>query len=569
MTIDPKRAIGNPDKEPNDASGKHDDDATQVSGNSGKNHPKTTETKEFRVKWCINNALEKTKAKTIYAGLLATLMESHPDEVIILDHNREEHVWDAKYTFEEQVEYLKKSALPINEAQSKSEKKFHRWYATHTIRSSLSLSDLKNHYQVSKIIKQTNAYATIHHFALKEWDIAHLGFLRGWNNIHINVDAATARLQKASHQIDTSCPKFKIATTRIRPSNKPKKLNFSTQAYEVQCLRDESKQMAKILTSGSFREQMTFIPYSYKHTKPEIFLNALRSHEKELRKTWVLKIHGFTEETIDHVKEELLRSGATDITPSYRGKDTGEWKILLGSDIIRDYYEWLTHTLPTIVSKIPDEIKAKTPPNFPSPAINSRPPAAQQDDGTVGDDDSYATMLSNAMSIASVDYGEFEAEEAASNIPSNIVDPTIKSYAQATKTDVSDITSAQKSQPATPSSTDHSNMTDVLQQLETSKAEQDNLRAQLQRVTNVVEQQAATTSKLELLIEKLLAQMTHAAPVASDPHPLTDTPEKPKPKKRQNVNHTPTKLIFNDDTTDSTEHDAEPPSPDTDQAMQE
>jgi hypothetical protein len=112
-------------------------------------------------------------------------------------------------------------------------------------------------------------------------------------------------------------------------------------------------------------------------------------------------------------------------------------------------------------------------------------------------------------------------------------------------------------------------MTDVLQQLETSKAEQDNLRAQLQRVTNVVEQQAATTSKLELLIEKLLSQMTHAAPVASDPHPLTDTPEKPKPKKRQNVNHTPTKLIFNNDTTDSAEHDAEPPSPDTDQAMQE
>jgi hypothetical protein len=568
MTIDPKRAIGNPDKEMNDASVKHDDDATQVSGNSGKNHPKTTEPKEYRVKWCINNALEKTKAKTIYAGLLATLLESHPDEVIILDHNREEHVWDAKYTFEEQVEYLKKSALPINEAQSKSEKKFHRWYATHTIRSTLSLSDLKNHYQVSKIIKQTNAYATIHRFALKEWDIAHLGFLRGWNNIHINVDAATARLQKASQQIDSTCPNFKIATTRIRPSNKPKKLNFSTQAYEVQCLRDDSKQMAKILTSGSFREQMTFIPYSYKHTKPEIFLNALRSHENELRKTWVLKIHGFTEAAIDCVKTEILRSGATDITPSYRGRETGEWKILLGSDIIRDYYEWLTNTLPTIVSKIPDEIKAKTPTNFPSPAINSRPPAAQQDDGTIGDDDSYATMLSNAMSIASVDYGDFEAEEAASNIPTNIVDPTIKSYAQATKTDVSDITSAQKSQPATPSSNDTSNMTDVLKQLETSKAEQDNLRAQLQRVTNVVEKQAETTSKLESLIEKLLAQMTHAETVASDPHPLTDTPEKPKPKKRQNVNHTPTKLIFHDAAADS-EQNVDQPSPDADQAMQE
>jgi hypothetical protein len=568
MTIDPKRAIGNPDKDMKDASDKHDDDATAVSGNSSKNRSKMKETKEYKVKWCINNALEKNKAKKIYAGVMATLLESHPDEVVILDHNREEHVWDEKYTFEEQVEYLKKSAFPINEAQSKSEKKFNRWYATHSIRSSLSLSELKSHYQVSKIIKQTNAYVTIHRFALKEWDIAHLGFLRGWNNIHINVDAATTRLSKATQLIDPNCPTFKIATTRIRPSNKPKKLNFSTQAYEVQCLRDDSKQMAKILTSGSFREQMTFIPYSYKHTKSEIFLNALRSHEQELRKTWVLKIHGFTEEAIDHVKKDILKSGATDITPTHRGNDIGEWKILVGSDIIGHYYAWLAQTLPTIVSTIPEETKEKTPPNFPSPAINSRPPAAQQDDDTAADDDSYATMLSNAMSIASVDYGEFEAEEEAANIPTNIVDPLTKSYAQATKTDVSDITSAPKSQTPTPSSKDNNNMTDVLKQLQDSKTEQDNLRAQLQLVTNVVEKQAATTSKLESLIEKLLAQMSHEEPAAPNTHPLTDTPEKSVPKKRQNVNHTPTKLNFTDDN-DQTEQDDDHPSPDMDQAMQE
>jgi hypothetical protein len=177
-------------------------------------------------------------------------------------------------------------------------------------------------------------------------------------------------------------------------------------------------------------------------------------------------------------------------------------------------------------------------------------------------------MLSNAMSIASVDYGEFEAEEEASKIPTNIVDPLNKSYAQATKTDVSDITSAPKSQTPTPSSKDNNNMTDVLKQLQDSKTEQDNLRAQLQLVTNVVEKQAATTSKLESLIEKLLAQMSHEEPSASNTHPLTDTPEKPVPKKRQNVNHTPTKLNFTDDN-DQTEQDDDHPSPDMDQAMQE
>jgi uncharacterized radical SAM superfamily protein len=117
MTIDPKRAIGNPDKDMKDASNENEDDATTVSGNSSKNRLKMKEIKEYKVKWCINNALERNKAKKIHAGILATLLESHPDEVVILDHNSEEHVWNERYTFEEQVEYLKKSALPINEAQ--------------------------------------------------------------------------------------------------------------------------------------------------------------------------------------------------------------------------------------------------------------------------------------------------------------------------------------------------------------------------------------------------------------------------------------------------------------------
>jgi hypothetical protein len=81
---------------------------------------------------------------------------------------------------------LKQSELPTttHAATSKGDRKLQRWYGVHTIRSTASFSDVKNHYLVQETIQEYKAYGSLHCFELNKWDIAHLGFLQGYCNIH-------------------------------------------------------------------------------------------------------------------------------------------------------------------------------------------------------------------------------------------------------------------------------------------------------------------------------------------------------------------------------------------------
>jgi hypothetical protein len=112
------------------------------------------------------------------------------------------------------------------------------------------------------------------------------------------------RLQNKLSKINSDYPAFKIATARIHPAKSTKKTKFSIQAYEIQCPRSNAKELSKLRTSGPFRKTMSFIPYAYKQTKPDMFLNALRVHNKHIEDTWIVKIHGFTEAAMQTCKNK-------------------------------------------------------------------------------------------------------------------------------------------------------------------------------------------------------------------------------------------------------------------------
>jgi hypothetical protein len=225
MKVDPQRAVGTPDNNPNKPPAATDDATTARSGNSDKN---PTETNEYHVKWCLNGISDKNKAHNVYATILATLLEAHEDDLIILAHDRQEIAWDCLFGADDHKEFIKKSKLPLYEAKSKGDKKLQRWYGTCTFRTDVSLSNLKNHYMVTKMIKEHKAYGAIHRFELKEWDIAHIGFLRGYNNIHMNSTTAILRIQEAAHTVNPDCPPFQIATARTRPNKTTTTSKFST-----------------------------------------------------------------------------------------------------------------------------------------------------------------------------------------------------------------------------------------------------------------------------------------------------------------------------------------------------
>jgi hypothetical protein len=574
MKIDQQRVIGLPPNPTVPTDMEQDDGATVRSGNSGKNGP---EMKEYHVKWCFGGITDKIKAQGVYSDILANILEAHADDLTILTHDREEFAWSEDRPETELKHLLRKSKLPIHAATSKGDRKLQRWYGVHTIRSTASFSEVKNHYLVQEIIQEYKAYGTIHRFDLKEWDIAHLGFLQGYNNIHLSPQFVEERIKQSIASTSDSRPVFHIANSRIRPAKSTKLSNVSTQAYEVQCVRSDASKMNKLLTSGTFRTTMAFVPYAYKQTQPDMFLNAIRLHKQKLEDTWIVKIHGFSTEEMIHCQHSLIaHAGVSDIVPSYLGKSRGEWKILLSKNSIHEYYSWLTHSLPDILALIPKDCSTST--EYPPKGINSRPPAAQQDDVTQADEDSYATMLSNAMSCATADFPAMEFE-----IPPDIDTSTPPTYAAAAaSTHMSDLTSARKSttqQSKTTSKTQSESKSTPTQNPPNDTSESDKeiklLRSELeklhttvesqqQHITQQLEKQQAENTELKAMIQLLLAATSNTNP----PQQPADIPLPPRidnisaaSNKRQATMETPERI--KNPTVDSTTN------PDTSQVMEE
>jgi hypothetical protein len=335
--------------------------------------------------------------------------------------------------------------------------------------------------------------------------------------------------------------------------------------------------MNKLLTSGTFRTTMAFVPYAYKQTKPDMFLNAIRLHKQKLEDTWIVKIHGFSPEEMTHCQQQLLtHAGVSDIVPSYLGKSRGEWKILVSKNSIHEYYSWLTNKLPAILALIPKD--TSTSADYPTKGINSRPPAAQQDDATQAEDGSYATMLSNAMSCATADFPAMEFE-----IPPDIDTSTPPTYAAAAaSTQMSDLTSARKSatqKSKTTSTTQAASKSSPTKSPPNATAESDTeiqlLRSELEKLHTTVEsqqqhitqqlaQQQAENTELKAMIQLLIAANSNGNP----PQQPAEVPSPPRidktsisSNKRQATMETPERI--KNQTVEPT------PNPDDGQVMEE
>jgi hypothetical protein len=552
VTVD--RAIGNPLHQQPNAAMDEDDDKTVTSAGSGKNERDFVET---TVKWCINNMSDATKAKLAVAEILATMLFTFSEELVIVDNKGEEFVHVENQTEAELKEKVKKGKFTVHQATSRSERRMQRWYCIHTLRSNQSLSSIKQHYVIMSKIKQMKAYVTTHQFDQDKWDIAHLGFLQGYNVQHMGSVAAKMKVLHDAQKIDPNCPKFELSTARIRSGQSDHRAHI-TQAYEIQCHREDARKMIQIFKSGDFKTAMSFVPYAYKKTKPEAFLNAIKLQNKNLTETWVLKIEGFTEDAIKHVSKQLLsRPGASDIVPSYGGKDKGEWKILISKNNMKNYYTWLSNELPAMIESLPQVIQQATPDNFPIHSINSRPPATYQDEDE--DDDSYGTMFSNAMSVATAAFDEttFEIPDELDrkfDLPEEL--QPARSYAatvSGTKStsQVSDLSSHKHRTLRSPPVEVPRSYTALEDQIEKMQLDHQaalakmtleklslsqelaKLTAQVVTQQAQVEQQTTNTSKLESMVEQLMTS-------------LRDTqPHEPSPK-RKSLMQTPQRLTYSE-----------------------
>ena len=124
-----------------------------------------------------------------------------------------------------------------------------------------------------------NLLSVLFAICTKQWDITHLGFLQGYNVLHVSKHHTKLRLLQETQKINPDTPQFEIANSRVW-SGQGSGPFHCTQAHEIQCAREDASKLTRMLKSGVFRQKMSFVPYAFKKHKPDAFLKAIQLQNK-------------------------------------------------------------------------------------------------------------------------------------------------------------------------------------------------------------------------------------------------------------------------------------------------
>ena len=383
------------------------DDATETAG-SNRSRNDAVE-REIKVKWQVPSHADLPTAKKQLITALATLITAFPNQITLVDRKQREWVYQECDDAEVFAKELEKAAVQMHAVKNK-EQKVLRWIAITTIRTSTTISEWKDNDHFHVIISEMKIYVFPHPFEAEEWDISSIGFIKGVHAVHIPKDELQQELQSmiATDNPNIKIPKFQLIPQRITTSDR----KASTKAFTVQCPRSDVQQRSHLLTHGVFRTTQgpMYVPFKYKTTKPEVYLQCIRQQNDVYYKTWIIKVEGISEDALEYIKEDILETkGVQHIVATKRTPDSGERKILVDRTKCAYIHRQLVAIWPKLISKIPQNILDDAPSTYTTPMISSKRVREYQD--TDSDADSYGSLLTTATEITNNVPEESELDE--------------------------------------------------------------------------------------------------------------------------------------------------------------
>ena len=301
------------------------DDITEQAGpNRGRNGGPEA---ELLVKWQIPGNVDLGNAKRQLHQLLATLMVAFPDQISIIDRKQQEWSYQEKVdedVFRKEIETLAVQIHPIKNKQ----REVIRWVSITRVRTATTIQEWKNNDHFYSHASEAKIYVFPHPFGQDEWDVMSIGFIKGYHAVHYPRNILQSKIQQMLQDQNTQPPPFQLIPQRIATKDN----KATTRAYTIQCQKSHANQLTHQLTHGKFREpqNQVFVPFRYKNSNAELFLQCVRQQNEMYHKTWIIKIEGVTPGMMDIMQHELMRvNGVFHVVPSKRMETIGEWKLLV------------------------------------------------------------------------------------------------------------------------------------------------------------------------------------------------------------------------------------------------
>ena len=473
------------------------DDATEQAGSNRERNDGQEE--EILVKWQMPGNTDLSAAKRQLIQLLATLMMAYPERITIIDRKQQEWLYTESVTEEQFTKTVEPMAVQLHAVKNKKQQVI-RWVSIIKMRTSTTLQEWKNDDEFYSQAREAKIYAFPHPFGYDEWDVVSIGFLKNYHVVHYPREVLQNTLARLLEEQDSAPLVFQLIPQRISTNDN----KASTKAFTIQCMKKSADKLIHLFTHGRFRQatNQVFVPFKYKRSQPNLFLQCIRQQNEVYHKTWIIKLEGIHQAAMEYLAPEIGKiKGIFHIVPSKKVSKIGEWKVLADQSKCSYIHRTLVQNWHDLISLVPREVQENAPDEFPVPAVSSRKIREYQDE--VSDDDSYGSLLTSAT-----DTSQLTTEDTfLDDLPTTYQYP---SYAAAARTaeSTSSVGSTQVSSPTTSAFTDW-------------QQEKLELDRQLQQQAKLIEQiQAELQEKISRShdLEEKLAQALELADIRDKRH---------------------------------------------------
>lgn len=473
------------------------DDATEQAGSNRERNDGQEE--EILVKWQMPGHTDLAAAKRQLNLLLATLLMAYPEKITIIDRKQQEWSYIESLAEEQFIKIVEPMAVQLHPVKNKQQQII-RWVSIIKMRTSTTLQEWKNDEEFYNQAREAKIYAFPHPFGYDEWDVASIGFIKGYHVAHYPREILQEKLVQLLEEQEKCPPAFQLIPQRISTTDN----KASTKAYTIQCTKRSVDKLTYLFTHGRFRQaaHQVFVPFKYKRSQPDLFLQCIRQQNEIYHKTWIIKVEGFTNEAMEICAPEISKiKGVSHIVPSKRVSGIGEWKILVDQNRCSSIHRTLVQNWKNLLALIPDNVQQNAPDSFPIPTVSSRKIRDYQDDSS--DTDSYGSLLTAGTDASHMATDDTSLDE----LPTTYQYPSYAAAARATES-TSSVGSTQISSPTTSTFMDW-------------QKEKQELNQQLQQQTTLIEQiQAELQEKISRSqdLEEKLAQALELADIRDKRH---------------------------------------------------
>ena len=275
-------------------------------------------------------------------------------------------------------------------------------FIMHRIRSTSTITSIRNLPRVQKLLRENGVYLTEHRWPEDVWDISQQGFMLGIDPQFYSPTQAHERISLALKKaLAVTAPSLRIPKFVVAFCTPQVNLNSTmvkTKAYAIETEKSKAIEMQRVLKEAC-KKTNDFVPFHMRAKHPEAFSRYIQQHTKILSKNHTIVINYIGNQSILYLEEKIRAvAGVIDLVPCQTVEIDGKFRAQVRKEDFYKVRSDLAKRVPQWYEElVPDDAKREMC-KFPGPPEVA--PLAS--DGYSSGSDGYMTAsIATAMSYAS------------------------------------------------------------------------------------------------------------------------------------------------------------------------